>query len=349
MKRIINFSTYLFSLLICFTGIAQAECNLSEGRSIPGNSINFNIGEMEFKADCNGDGSISIKCTSEVAAVISSCGKSDRVTYENVNDAREWIKDDLQKIQNKQNSQPSESMPQEKTNNTEILEQTPTDDYITADNSTNVSNAATSNTNAGMTEVNSPTVDNINNAVTANDNTEKTSDSSIDTRAGAGTGVGLSSGSVTGSTGSVGGSISAGMDDNFAISGNSSGGSASSGYVSYSGTAGYGAISCSGGDIFDQLACRAANVGNGLRESGYVIAGFGLIMFSFFAIFGKVKWPLFCTIMFSCFMLSVMVFVIGLMAEESGGSWKDDLPSGSGYGEYATAVQGNVDTVKIKR
>ena len=73
---------------------------------------------------------------------------------------------------------------------------------------------------------------------------------------------------------------------------------------------------CKEGSIFKQLACRAGFIGNGLRKVAYIIAGFALIVFSFAAIFGKVKWPVFCTIMFCCFLLSVMVFVVNTMTDK---------------------------------
>ena len=76
-------------------------------------------------------------------------------------------------------------------------------------------------------------------------------------------------------------------------------------------------------EIFDQLAARAAGVGVGLRNSGYIIAGFGLIVFSFMAIFNKISWKTLAYIMLSCFILSVMFWVVTYIAE--GGRGVPDL------------------------
>ena len=102
----------------------------------------------------------------------------------------------------------------------------------------------------------------------------------------------------------------------------------------------YGMGNCAGGNIFQQLACRAAVIGDGLKTVGYMIAGFGLIVFSFAAIFGKVKWPLFATIMFSCFLLSATVFVVNMMTDKGDASWIGGI-KGNGsdyYSDNATDV-----------
>ena len=71
------------------------------------------------------------------------------------------------------------------------------------------------------------------------------------------------------------------------------------------------------GEIFDQLAARAQNLGGGLRDVGYIIAAFGLIVFSFMAIFNKISWKNLAYIMMSCFVLSFMAMLIN---EIGGGS-----------------------------
>lgn len=76
-------------------------------------------------------------------------------------------------------------------------------------------------------------------------------------------------------------------------------------------------------EIFDELADRAATIGMGLRDSGYLIAGFGLIVFSFMAIFNKISWKNLAYIMLSCFVLSIMFAAVNYIAEGGGG----DLPS----------------------
>ncbi|MBR1756025.1 MAG: hypothetical protein IJ738_00440 [Alphaproteobacteria bacterium] len=99
----------------------------------------------------------------------------------------------------------------------------------------------------------------------------------------------------------------------------------------------YGMGDCGSGNIFQQLACRAGIIGSGLKTVGYMIAGFGLIVFSFAAIFGKVKWPLFATIMFSCFLLSATVFVINMMTDKGDASWIGGI-KGNGSDYYSDNV-----------
>ena len=99
----------------------------------------------------------------------------------------------------------------------------------------------------------------------------------------------------------------------------------------------YGMGDCAGGNIFQQLACRAGVIGSGLKTVGYMIAGFGLIVFSFAAIFGKVKWPLFATIMFSCFLLSATVFVVNMMTDKGDASWIGGI-KGNGSSYYSDNV-----------
>ena len=111
----------------------------------------------------------------------------------------------------------------------------------------------------------------------------------------------------------------------------------------------YGMGNCGSGNIFQQLACRAGIIGSGLKTVGYMIAGFGLIVFSFAAIFGKVKWPLFATIMFSCFLLSATVFVVNMMTKNGDASWIGGIKSG-GFDYSSTAMpQGNVDEVAVTK
>ena len=74
-------------------------------------------------------------------------------------------------------------------------------------------------------------------------------------------------------------------------------------------------------DIFSKLAEKAETIGLGLRSSGYIIAGIGLIVFSFMAIFNKVSWKNLAYIMLSCFILSAMFGVINYFADG-----KADLP-----------------------
>ena len=68
------------------------------------------------------------------------------------------------------------------------------------------------------------------------------------------------------------------------------------------------------GDIFDQLAGMAGTLGTGLKQSGYIIAAFGLIVFSFMAIFNKISWKNLAYIMMSCFILTFMASIINYIA-----------------------------------
>ena len=70
------------------------------------------------------------------------------------------------------------------------------------------------------------------------------------------------------------------------------------------------AAASSGDEIWTKLAGKAAFVGQGLRRSGYIIGGMGLIFFSFMAIFNKISWKNLAYIMLSCFVLSFMVALI---------------------------------------
>lgn len=89
------------------------------------------------------------------------------------------------------------------------------------------------------------------------------------------------------------------------------------------------AYAVSAGDIFDQLASRAGTLGMGLKKSGYVIAAFGLIVFSFMAIFNKISWKNLAYIMMSCFILTMMVSIINYVAsansDGSGGAALSEL------------------------
>ncbi len=111
----------------------------------------------------------------------------------------------------------------------------------------------------------------------------------------------------------------------------------------------YGMGSCSSGNIFQQLACRAGTIGSGLKSVAYMIAGFGLIVFSFAAIFGKVKWPLFATIMFSCFLLSATVFVINMMTKSGDASWIGGIKSNGSSYSASTAPAGNIDSNEVSK
>ena len=170
----------------------------------------------------------------------------------------------------------------------------------------------------------------------------------LDTKTESGKKTDLSSQSVTGSTKqpTIGGTAAMQSEKGKTTSGN----------VEKSSFAGasnlgddYGMGNCGSGNIFQQLACRAGIIGSGLKTVGYMIAGFGLIVFSFAAIFGKVKWPLFATIMFSCFLLSATVFVVNMMTKNGDASWIGGIKSGGFDYSSTTTPQGNVDKVAVTK
>jgi hypothetical protein len=129
-------------------------------------------------------------------------------------------------------------------------------------------------------------------------------------------------------------------------------GSATSGNVAYTGpnslTGEYYYGCNTGGNIFQQLACRAGRIGLGLRSVGYIIAGFGLLVFSFAALFGKVKWNVFATIMFSVFLLSMTFYVINTFARNGNSAWIAGIaPTGYDSAEQVDAPVQNVDGVAV--
>ena len=130
-------------------------------------------------------------------------------------------------------------------------------------------------------------------------------------------------------------------------------GSTTSGKVEFTGATGlddsYGVGGCGSGNIFQQLACRAGVIGSGLKTVGYMIAGFGLIVFSFMAIFGKVKWPVFCTIMFCCFLLSATVFVVNMMTKSGDASWIGGIEAGNISASATDQPKGNADANEVSK
>ena len=85
-------------------------------------------------------------------------------------------------------------------------------------------------------------------------------------------------------------------------------------------------------DIFDKLAMKAGVVGTGLRKSGFIIAGLGLIMFTFLAIFNKIQWKHLAYIMFSTAVLSGMIALIAEVRGSKGNVNAESLKfSNQGY------------------
>ena len=100
-----------------------------------------------------------------------------------------------------------------------------------------------------------------------------------------------------------------------------------------------------GDEIFDSLAKKAKIVGDGLGQTGFFIAGFGLIVFSFMALFNKISWKTLAYIMLSTFILSVMTMIIDFVSD---GAPSQNL-SYSSSGTAATTAQGNVKNNPVTR
>lgn len=108
--------------------------------------------------------------------------------------------------------------------------------------------------------------------------------------------------------------------------------------------------------VFDTLASRAGTVGAGLRQSGYLIAGFGLIMFSVLAIFNKISWKTFAYIAVSCFVLSITAAIINYISNDTssgsvrytGSGSKIKFDDGNGGAPVPTGDV-TVMSVKIKK
>ena len=67
-----------------------------------------------------------------------------------------------------------------------------------------------------------------------------------------------------------------------------------------------GLAGCTSGDIFDQVTCKVLGFVSDLRLLAYIISGFGMIVFTYGAIFNKINWKHFSYIAVSLFLLSVM-------------------------------------------
>lgn len=95
--------------------------------------------------------------------------------------------------------------------------------------------------------------------------------------------------------------------------------------------------------IFDNLAEKAGTIGKGLRDSGFLIAGFGLIVFSFMAIFNKISWKMLAYIMFSTFVLSTMIGAISYISNGQSGNPFPDIQSTGAGGESMDPTKAQVD------
>ena len=102
----------------------------------------------------------------------------------------------------------------------------------------------------------------------------------------------------------------------------------------------------SASEVFDKLAGKANTIGGGLRRVGFAIAGLGLIVFSFMAIFNKISWKNLAYIMMSCFVLSAMALVIKFARDDEG---LNDAHLGFGDSYKKEVAPGDVKGVPVSK
>ena len=90
------------------------------------------------------------------------------------------------------------------------------------------------------------------------------------------------------------------------------------------------------GSVFEKVRDKAASSLKDIKLVVYILAGFGLIGFSFMAIFNKISWKWFANIAISLFLLSVM----GLFIDDFTGTSKHSTLLD--YGNYLSG-DGSVD------
>lgn len=109
------------------------------------------------------------------------------------------------------------------------------------------------------------------------------------------------------------------------------------------GTGGSGGTA--GADIWSDLAAKAGKVGGGLTSSGFIIAGLGLIVFSFMAIFNKIKWSTLAYIMLSTFVLSAMTWLVSSAQDGGSFAWIGGFNGGGGSPD----IEFNADSVTVSK
>ena len=97
------------------------------------------------------------------------------------------------------------------------------------------------------------------------------------------------------------------------------------------------------GDIFDELALRAGNLGNNLQKVGYIIAGLALIAFAGAAMFNKISWKTFAYIAMSTFFLTLMTAAITWVKADPG-----EIAPLNGFSSSGTTeiISGVIDLMK---
>ena len=104
----------------------------------------------------------------------------------------------------------------------------------------------------------------------------------------------------------------------------------------------------SASEVFDKLAGKAAFIGQGLRRAGFAIAGLGLIVFSFMAIFNKISWKNLAYIMVSCFVISAMGLIIEFARDDTGIN-DADLNFDGGDSYRKEVAPGDVRSVPVSK
>lgn len=116
------------------------------------------------------------------------------------------------------------------------------------------------------------------------------------------------------------------------------------------------AADASGSNIFKTIAVRMMVVVRDLRMLAYIIAGFGMIAFTFAAIFNKISWKHFSNIMISLFILSMMTPLIEMVIFDNdsqhlefgsvvaSGDHEQFMVQGSDVSKQANAKEGETPT-----
>lgn len=107
-----------------------------------------------------------------------------------------------------------------------------------------------------------------------------------------------------------------------------------------------GAYADGGGDIFGKLADKAWTVGSGLRDAGFIIAGLGLVVFAFMAIFNKISWKTLAYIMMSTFILTAMIAAINYVSD---GKAQISQPEFSGPSQVVSDGMDDVTRNKVSK
>lgn len=101
-------------------------------------------------------------------------------------------------------------------------------------------------------------------------------------------------------------------------------------------------------DVFGTVASKAGEIGTGLKEVGYVIAGLGLVAFSVAAIFNKISWKTLAYIMMSTFFLTAMTAIVSWIKAAPGSAASLEPAFGSSSSANSEH-SGNVDKNPVKK